>query len=360
MKYKINPSATLLSKEESCNKHTIQFILDGSRCLHRFSVSTIGKEILICLYDKVSVNQLKKKFNVSKEEITQFLEPLVRSGLVFKEEDIIASNSFGQRNVRTVEFFQSFFTQENSTKQMVNKLLNSSILVIGLGGVGSWVVEMIARMGIKRMILIDNDIIEYSNIPRQAMFSINDIGQHKVFVAKNYVESVSENIDVIAVSKKIKKASDLFLYTSEVDLVINCADKPDVDTTNALVTSACFMKKTVPHILCGGYDGHLSFLGQTVIPHKSSCWFCYVDSGIYESVLDGYEIIERKSNDRVGGTICPIGVQIASLQVQEAVRVITGCTQPVMLNRKAEIDFLNLSCNFTEIPKLKHCKNCKR
>lgn len=359
MKYQINPSATILSKKESRNKYIVQFLLDGSRILHRFSVPLVGKKILIALYESVSEEDIIQKFGVSKSELKMFLKPLLDAGLVLREKDMIDTLSFGLRNVRTVEFFNSFFTPLNTTKDMMNKLLSANILVFGLGGVGSWVVEMLARIGVGNIIIVDDDVVDLTNIPRQAMFTFNDIGNNKVAVAKRYIASFSKT-SVDARKKRIKKTSDLIPLLSNVNLVINCADKPSTDITNSWVTIACFEKNQIPHILCGGYDGHLSFLGQTVIPGKSSCWFCYAESGIYESQLDGFEIIERSTSDHLGGTICPIGAQIASLQVQEAVKIITGCTQPAMLNRKAEVDFLNHSFAFTKIPKKKNCKICSQ
>lgn len=359
MKYQINPSATLLAKKNGCNNYIIQFLLDGSRTLHRFSVPLIGKRILIFLYELVSEEDIIKKFDVSKSELNSFLRPLLDAGLVFREEDLVDNIEFGYRNMRTVEFFNSFFSPTNTTMEMMNKLFGASILVLGLGGVGSWVVEMFARIGVGNIVIVDDDVVDLSNIPRQAMFTFRDIKKDKVCVAKRHILSISKQTSVTASKKHVRKSSDLLPLLADVNLVINCADKPSTDKTNFWITEACF-KKTIPHILCGGYDGHLSFLGQTVIPGKSSCWFCYAESEIYEKQLDGFEIIERKISDHIGGTICPIGVQIASLQVQEAIKIITGCAKPVMLNRKAEVDFLNHTFTFTKIPRKKNCQICRK
>jgi molybdopterin/thiamine biosynthesis adenylyltransferase len=311
------------------------------------------------MYDKVSIETLVTEFGVDLFSLQTFLKPLIQRGLVLKEKSFVDTSNFGERNIRTAEFFRSFSSVENPTGDMIKKLFNSSILILGLGSVGTWATEMFARIGIRKLVLVDHDKVELPNIPRQAMFSLRDVGCKKVDVAKSYCESVCGTIEIKTFPNKITSAANLFEKLDDVNLVINCADKPDVDTTNAFVTEACF-KSMVPHILCGGYDGHLSFLGQTVIPHKTSCWFCYSNSGIYEKLLDGFKIIERKSEDHVGGTICPIGIQIASFQVQEAIRVITSCSRPVMINRKAEIDFLGLSCSFTKIPKLKQCRICNQ
>lgn len=357
MKYQINPSATLLVKREE-EMTIVRFLLDASRNLYDFKMPLVGELILTRLYEITSHEDLLTEFNLDENELLQFLAPLIESGLVLSEQNFTDLLSFGKQNMRTVEFFRSFSTIERSTDQMVQQLMNSTILVLGLGGIGTWVVEMLARIGIGKLILVDNDKVEESNISRQAMFNLNNVGYYKVDVAKDFCESVSRKILVDMYREQINNHEDLLMKIDGIDLVINCADKPDVDVTNEIVSLACF-KARIPHILCGGYDGHLSSLGQTVIPGETSCWFCYADSDICENMLDGFEIIDRKSNQQIGGTICPIGAYVASFQVQEAVRVITKCSTPIMINRKAEIDFTTLSQSFIEIPKLKKCKLCK-
>lgn len=358
MKFLINPSATLLVKSLQVGTYCIQFLLDGSRLLHKFEVSVTGKRLLTALYTPLETREIQVKFGVSESEIADFLRPLIKAGLVVSDLDLVQPDHFGSRHTRTVEFFNSFSKPGNSTKHMAQKLFASKVLVLGLGGVGSWVVDMLARTGVKSLVLVDPDVVEVSNIPRQAMYTLGDVGELKVNVAERHCYAVSSSVQVTKVSQHMRAVRQLTKILPGVDLVINCADRPTVDKTNALVTHACFKQEQVPHILCGGYDGHLSSLGQTVIPGRSSCWFCYSESGVYERALDGFEIIERKSNEAVGGTISPIAVQIASMQVQEAVRVLTGCSQPVMLNRRAEVDFVSLKTRFTKVPKNKLCKVC--
>lgn len=335
----------------------VRFLLDASRNLHAFEMPPIGEQILTKMYEVVSDEELLTEFDLGSEELEQFLAALVASGLILSEENFTHLDALGERNIRTMEFFRSFASVERPTVELVQKLMNSTILVLGLGGIGTWVVEMFVRMGIRKLILVDPDSVEESNIPRQAMFTRHSVGLLKTDAAKVFCEAVSENTEVQTFTEQISDPDSLFSKLSGVDLVINCADKPDVDFTNALVTHACF-KANVPHILCGGYDGHLSSLGQTVIPGETSCWFCFADSGIYENLLDGFRIIDRTSNQQIGGTICPVGAYVASFQVQEAVRILTGCSAPVMINRKAEIDFTNLSQSFVNVPKLKTCKLC--
>ena len=81
-------------------------------------------------------------------------------------------------------------------KDNIEKLNNSKVCVFGLGGVGSYVVEALARAGIENFILVDKDIVEKSNINRQLIALDNTIGKDKVEVSKERILLINKNAKV--------------------------------------------------------------------------------------------------------------------------------------------------------------------
>ena len=81
-------------------------------------------------------------------------------------------------------------------KQALNKLNNAKVAVVGIGGVGSYVVEGLARAGIGKLVLVDKDVVEETNINRQLVALQSTIGLSKVEVAKNRVLDINPNIEV--------------------------------------------------------------------------------------------------------------------------------------------------------------------
>ena len=61
---------------------------------------------------------------------------------------------------------------------------------------------------------------------------------------------------------------------AHLDLIINCADEPNVDKTSRIVAEYA-MEKRIPHIIGGGYNLHLTLIGQTIIPFKTACFECF-------------------------------------------------------------------------------------
>ena len=81
----------------------------------------------------------------------------------------------------------------------LEKLKNSTVLVCGTGGVGSFAVEALARTGVGRLILIDKDTVEVSNINRQLPARLDTVGQAKVDVLKDHIQHLNPQTEVIAI-----------------------------------------------------------------------------------------------------------------------------------------------------------------
>jgi len=108
-------------------------------------------------------------------------------------------------------------------------LNNSKVCVVGVGGVGGFVAEMLARTGIGNISLIDFDIIEPSNINRQIVALNSTIGKFKVDVMKNRILDINPNCKVQTFKSKITanniKTFDLMQFDFIVDAIDNITDK---------------------------------------------------------------------------------------------------------------------------------------
>ena len=96
-------------------------------------------------------------------------------------------------------------------KEEMDKLKNSHVAIFGVGGVGSYVTEALARTGVGTFSLIDKDIIEVSNINRQLIATFDTIGKDKVEVAKTRILSINPNATVFTFK-------EFYLSGTEVDI----------------------------------------------------------------------------------------------------------------------------------------------
>lgn len=105
-----------------------------------------------------------------------------------------------------------------------SKLLSKKVVVIGLGGVGSYVVEALARVGIGTLILIDPERIESSNINRQLFALHSTIGLYKADVAYERVKDINPDIKVICHNVFVSAENIFNLVDDDVDYIIDAID----------------------------------------------------------------------------------------------------------------------------------------
>ena len=132
-------------------------------------------------------------------------------------------------------------------KSNLNLLKESTIAIFGIGGVGSYVVEALARCSIGNFILVDNDIVEESNINRQLIATHKTIGKPKVEVAKKRILEINPNANVITYQK-------FYLPNDGQGIIDNCdyvVDAIDTITSKLALIKEAY-EKNIKIISCMG------------------------------------------------------------------------------------------------------------
>lgn len=106
----------------------------------------------------------------------------------------------------------------------LEKLKNSNVLVVGLGGVGSFAAEFLVRAGIGNMTIVDGDTVDITNINRQLPALHSTIGQPKVTVVANRLLDINPELNLIRVEEFLSPERALEIVTTEFDYVLDCID----------------------------------------------------------------------------------------------------------------------------------------
>ena len=130
-------------------------------------------------------------------------------------------------------------------KDKLNKLEKSKVIIYGIGGVGSFVVEALVRAGIGHVVLVDNDTISISNLNRQIHSNINNVGKNKVDEMKKRILEINPDIIVDTYIPKKLKSDEEELIDDSFSYIIDAVDT--VTTKIKLVEKANEVK--VP-IIC--------------------------------------------------------------------------------------------------------------
>ena len=106
----------------------------------------------------------------------------------------------------------------------INDIKTKKVLIIGLGGVGSYAVEGLVRSGIENFIIVDYDKIDISNLNRQLMTNRSNIGEFKTDEIEKRILSINPNCNIVKVTKKIDMDNINELFDSNIDYVIDACD----------------------------------------------------------------------------------------------------------------------------------------
>lgn len=133
----------------------------------------------------------------------------------------------------------------------LEKISESSILIIGIGGVGSWVAESLARSGIGKLTLVDLDDVCVTNISRQIHATSKTIGQFKIDVMKQRIQDIHPSCEIQTKQCYFNPKNLKDIFDNKYDFVIDACD----DFTNKSYLIDHCRKNKIPLVVIGGAGG---------------------------------------------------------------------------------------------------------
>ncbi len=157
----------------------------------------------------------------------------------------------------------------NAIKLQEN-LLDSRVLIIGVGGVGSYLSMGLAQVGVGEIHLIDFDEIELSNTSRQVLYREKDVGLKKIDVAVKNLKEISPDSDIISHSMKVESVEQLLNTFGDIkfDLILVAADKP-LGKIHRIMGEFSNLKN-IPIMFGSPYAQGKVYLGPLLIPGKTA------------------------------------------------------------------------------------------
>ncbi len=195
------------------------------------------------------------------------------------------------------------------------RLLNSHVLIIGAGGLGSACAPYLAAAGVGKITLVDHDHVELTNLQRQIMHQQESIGMSKVASGKRFLKSLNPTCQVEALEKRVDEPL-LKELISEVDVVVDCTDN---FSTRHLINRVCVSCRKV--LISGAalrFDGQVSVFDFRN-PH-SPCYACVFppDPNYVET------------NCASLGIFAPLVGIIGTIAAAQALQVIIGFGEPLI------------------------------
>jgi len=222
------------------------------------------------------------------------------------------------------------------------RLHKSSILLIGVGGLGSPVAMYLAAAGIGKITLVDFDTVDLSNLQRQIIHKIKNIGKFKVKSAKKALQKLNPDCEVSTIQELLND-KQMRAEIKQHDVIIDATDN---FATRFLINKLCVKEKKP--LVSGAairWEGQITtFLND----NKSACYNCLYGS-------DG----EDEESCTENGVIAPVVGIIGSMQATEAIKLITGAGK-TLNNRLLILDALKMEWKSMKIKPDPKCPVCQK
>src|SRR6266849_6268130 len=203
------------------------------------------------------------------------------------------------------------------------KLLDSKVLIIGAGGMGSPAAYYLAAAGVGTIGIVDSDVVDESNLQRQILHNSKRIGQPKVDSAKQTLEDLNPDVKVVPYQQRLTRDNIIELF-KDYDLIV---DGSDNFPTRYLVNDASvLLKKTVVHGSIFRFDGQVSVFKPFVGP----CYRC---------VFPEPPPPELAPSCDEAGTLGILPGIVGLFEANEAVKLLLGIGEP-LIGRLLMIDAL--------------------
>ena len=220
------------------------------------------------------------------------------------------------------------------------KILDSTVLIIGMGGLGSPAAMYLAAAGIGKLVISDYDIVEASNLQRQIIHANDWIGENKVDSAKAGIEALNPDCEVEAINFQLDE-EELKSAIQRVDIVLDCSDnfptrfevnRYCVETETPLVSGAAIR-----------LEGQIMNFQPKV---NGPCYQC-----LYTQVYENAETCEME------GVLGPVVGVIGTMQALQTLLILTGQGEP-LIGKLLLLDAASMEWQGVKLPRNPACPVC--
>jgi molybdopterin/thiamine biosynthesis adenylyltransferase len=244
-------------------------------------------------------------------------------------------------NKNQIERFSRQIILKNIGTLGQKKILNSKVLIIGMGGLGCSVAEFLTRSGVGILGIVDHDLVSLSNIHRQSLYDAKDLNKSKVKIAQKKLKNINSKTKVNIFNFKLDK-NNFEKIIKKYDFIV---DGTDNFTTKFLINDLSLKyKKFLVTGAISKFDGHIFTFNFN--NKKDPCLRCfYQEETISDNIL----------NCEYEGILGTVAGTVGTMQANEVLKKILNIGQN--LNGIILIlDLLNLNFRKVKLKKRKQCK----
>jgi len=222
------------------------------------------------------------------------------------------------------------------------RLLDASVLIIGVGGLGSPAALYLAASGVGRLTLCDHDTVDFSNLQRQVIHRTSTVGQPKVASARAALHDINPEVDCVALDLRAD-AAQLHDLAGQADLVLDCSDN---FATRYAVNRACLsLRKPLVSGAAIQFDGQVSVFDFR--DENAPCYNCLFPEDSAAAEL----------RCATTGVFAPLTGIIGTIQAAEALKLLIGIERGLS-GKLLAINALDMNITRSRLGKDPACSVC--
>src|SRR5215216_4001701 len=194
------------------------------------------------------------------------------------------------------------------------KLLNAKVLLLGAGGLGAPTALYLAAAGVGTIGLVDDDVVDASNLQRQVIHNTERIGMPKTTSARIFIEQLNPDVNVVEHNGRLD-ASNILEVLEDYDIVVDGAD--NFPTRYLLNDASVRLRKPVVSASILGFDGQIS----TFVPFEGPCYRCLFPTP---------PPAELAPSCSANGVLGVMAGTMGTLQANEVIKLILGAGEPLV------------------------------
>ena len=272
------------------------------------------------------------------EEVWECIEALDKEGFLGDPGPSKFDDNYNFfRYQGNVNHFSHYERLEDPRGQRQAQLLNLRVALLGLGGGGAGVLQLLGAIGVGFIRAVDKDIVEETNLNRQLIFQESDVGRTKTDAARDALSRQNSAIPTEFVRAELLTVEDVRRTIADVDIVICAIDEPRL-LIHRIVNRAC-MELSVPCV----YGAYQVSRGRvfSVIPGTGGCFDClhvhYMK--IDPNFVTQFHAIRTSGFRPPPLAYAPNALQLVAQMTDELVRIATNYQAPRSISTQIEIDF---------------------
>jgi molybdopterin-synthase adenylyltransferase len=284
-------------------------------------------------------------------------EAEVRSAVAELEHEGLLTDRTGQaaarlgrddavRYDRQLHYFADQATPGRGALDMQVALKRATVVVLGAGGMGTWTMAALACAGVGRLVAVDDDRVELSNLNRQILYRTRDVGRLKVEVAGEALRALNPGTRFVAHPRRVDGLPAIRSAVRGADFVVCTADSP-IHEIGRWVNEACLGMR-IPHLSAGQFPPRIR-IGPTFVPGRTGCLACQE-----RAIRQGFDLYDelvanRRRTAPVAATLGAASGLIGSLLAMEVIHFLTGICEPATLGRGLVVDLRDLSTSWERV-----------